>query len=128
MRADFKPEGWPAVVPRLVTSDVQGVVTFLRSTFGAEGEITPERPAEMRVFDAIIMVRDGGGIRQSSSAFLYVYVEDTDATYQRAIEAGAQEVEPPSDMPYGDRRATVLDIWGNTWQIATRQRPSSVHV
>jgi PhnB protein len=101
MHADFKPEGWPAVVPRLVTSDVQGVVTFLRSTFGAEGDIPRDRPAEMRIFDAIIMVSDGGAIPQSSSAFLYVYVEDTDATYQRAIEAGAREVEPPADMPYG---------------------------
>jgi PhnB protein len=123
MHADFKPVGWPAVVPRLVTSDVQGVVTFLRSTFGAEGDIPRDRPAEMRIFDAIIMVSDGGGIRQSSSAFLYVYVEDTDATYQRAIEAGAREVVPPADMPYGDRRATVQDVWGNTWQIATRKRP-----
>jgi PhnB protein len=123
MHADFKPVGWPAVVPRLVTSDVQGVVTFLRSTFGAEGDILPDRPAEMRIFDAIILVSDGGGIRQSSSAFLYVYVEDTDATYQRAIEAGARELEPPADMPYGDRRATVQDAWGNTWQIATRKRP-----
>ena len=123
MHADFKPVGWPAVVPRLVTSDVQGVVTFLRSTFGAEGDIPRDRPAEMRIFDAIIMVSDGGGIRQSSSAFLYVYVEDTDATYQREIEAGAREVEPPADMPYGDRRATVQDVWGNTWQIATRKRP-----
>ncbi|KAA3447787.1 bleomycin resistance protein [Mesorhizobium sp. SARCC-RB16n] len=122
MQADFKPVGWPAVVPRLVTSDVQGVVTFLRSTFGAEGDIAPGRPAEMRIFDSIIMVSDGGGIRQSSSAFLHVYVEDTDATYQRAIEAGAREVEPPADMPYGDRRATVQDIWGNTWQVATRRR------
>ena len=123
MEADFKPAGWPAVVPRLVTSDVQGVVTFLRSTFGAEGDIPPDRPAEMRIFDAIIMVSDGGGTRQSSPAFLYVYVEDTDATYQRAIDGGAREVEPPADMPYGDRRATVQDVWGNTWQVATRKRP-----
>jgi PhnB protein len=123
MEADFKPAGCPAVVPRLVTSDVQGVVAFLRSTFGAQGDFSPDRPAEMRIFDAIILVSDGGGIRQSSSAFLYVYVEDTDATYQRAIEAGARSIEPPTDMPYGDRRATVQDVWGNTWQIASRRRP-----
>src|SRR5690242_12422165 len=120
MQDDFKPEGWPAVVPRLVTSDVKGLVTFLRSTFGAEGDIPRGRPAEMRVFDAVILVSDGGRVRQLSSAFLYVYVEDTDATYQRAIIAGAREIEPPADMPYGDQRATVEDGWGNTWQIATR--------
>jgi uncharacterized glyoxalase superfamily protein PhnB len=76
----------------------------------------------MKIFDAIIMVSDGGDIRPSYPAFLYVYMEDTDATYHRAIEAGAREIEPPTDMPYGDRRATVQDAWGNIWQIATRRR------
>jgi PhnB protein len=123
MRDDFKPAGWPAVVPRLVTPDVQALVAFLRSTFGAEGEVPLGRPAEIRIYDAVIMVSDGAGVRASSSAFLYVYVEDTDAAFRRAIEAGAREVEPPTDMPYGDRRATVEDAWGNTWQIATRMRP-----
>jgi PhnB protein len=122
MEADFKPAGWPAVVPRLVTSDVEGLVTFLRAAFGAEGEILPSRPAEMRIFDAILLVSDGGGMRHASPAFLYVYVEDTDATFQRAIDAGAQSIEPPTDMPYGDRRATVQDRWGNTWQVATRRQ------
>ena len=123
MQADFKPVGWPAVVPRLLTSDVPGVVAFLRTTFGAEGDVPLGRPAEMRIDDAIIMVSDGGGLRQAFPAFLYVYVEDTDATYQRAIASGAREIEPPADMPYGDRRATVQDAWGNTWQIATHRRP-----
>jgi PhnB protein len=121
MPTDFKPAGWPTVVPRLVTSDVQGLVTFLRSTFGAHGDLSPGRPAEMKISDSIILVSDGDGIRQPSAAFLYVYVEDTDGTFRRAIEAGAEEIEPPADMPYGDRRATVQDPWGNTWQIATRR-------
>jgi uncharacterized glyoxalase superfamily protein PhnB len=51
--------------------------------------------------------------------FLYAYVSDADATYQRAIEAGARSLETPVDMPYGDRRAMVEDRWGNVWQIAT---------
>ena len=53
------------------------------------------------------------------NAFLYVYVDDTDAAYRRAIDAGARSLEEPSDMPYGDRRCMVEDRWGNTWQIAT---------
>ncbi|HEY3123564.1 MAG TPA: VOC family protein [Thermoanaerobaculia bacterium] len=53
------------------------------------------------------------------TAFLYVYVNDTDATYQRALDSGARSLEKPSDMPYGDRRCMVVDKWGNTWQIAT---------
>jgi uncharacterized glyoxalase superfamily protein PhnB len=53
------------------------------------------------------------------SAFLHVYVENADETYRRAIAAGAQSIEAPADMPYGDRRATVRDSWANVWQIAT---------
>jgi uncharacterized glyoxalase superfamily protein PhnB len=48
------------------------------------------------------------------------YVADTDATYQRALNAGARSLEEPFDTPYGDRRCMVEDKWGNTWQIATQ--------
>jgi uncharacterized glyoxalase superfamily protein PhnB len=53
-------------------------------------------------------------------AFLYVYVEDADRTYWRALAAGATSIEEPIDMPYGGRRAMVRGAWGNLWQIATR--------
>jgi RimJ/RimL family protein N-acetyltransferase len=52
-------------------------------------------------------------------AFLYLYVDDVDATYSRALEAGAVSVEEPENMPYGDRRGVVKDPCGNIWQIAT---------
>jgi uncharacterized glyoxalase superfamily protein PhnB len=60
------------------------------------------------------------GVRKPTTAFLYVYVRDADATYQRAIDAGARSLEEPSDLPYGDRRCMLEDKWGNTWQVATR--------
>ena len=52
-------------------------------------------------------------------ACLYVYVDDTDATFARAIASGATSLEDPRDTPYGDRRAMVRDPWDNIWQIAT---------
>ena len=58
---------------------------------------------------------------ETAPAFLIVYVNDTDAVYQRAIKSGATSLGDPSDMPWGDRWATVRDGWGNTWQIATAQ-------
>jgi len=52
-------------------------------------------------------------------AFLYVYVEDADSAYERAIAAGAVSLEAPSQTPYGDRRAMVRDPFGNVFQLAT---------
>jgi predicted enzyme related to lactoylglutathione lyase len=111
-----------SVTPRIVTDDVAGLVEFLRLTFGATGELEPDRPTVMRIGDSVIMV-SGVGPRPGTSAFLYVYVDDADATYRRARDAGARSLEEPLDTPYGDRRAMVEDRWGNVWQIATFKRP-----
>ena len=51
-------------------------------------------------------------------AFLYIYVEDADVAFRRALAAGATTLEPPLDTPYGDRRAMVRDPFGNVFQIA----------
>ena len=115
----FKPAGWSSVVPRIVTRDLTGLAGFLRDVFGAEGEVRSGAPTEIRIGDSIILISDGGGVREAMPAFLYVYVESADETYRRAIAAGAGSIETPADTPYGDRRATVRDAWANVWQIAT---------
>ena len=121
----FTPDGWPTVVPRLFTSDVAGLVGFLKRTFGARGEIRTGIPTEVKIGDSIIMVSDGGSARAPAAGFLYVYVADADAAYRTAIDAGAVSIEAPIDTPYGDRRAMVQDAWGNTWQIATHRGAGS---
>jgi uncharacterized glyoxalase superfamily protein PhnB len=115
---DWKPEGWHSVTPRLVARDPEGLVRFLQDAFGASGEFRSDVPSQMRIGDSIVMV-SGAGPRDVTSCFLYLYVEDADAAYRRAIEAGATSVEEPADMPYGDRRAMVEDPGGNVWQVAT---------
>ena len=120
--ARFQPDGWPTVTARIVTPDAQGLVAFIKTVFDARGEFHPGRPAELRIGDSMLMVSDGGGLRETFCAFLYVYVEDADATYERAMAANAVSLEVPANTPYGDRRAMVRDQWGNTWQIATRER------
>jgi PhnB protein len=117
----FTPDGWHTVTPRIFTGDVAGLVRFLEAVFNAEGDYRAGAPAEVTIGDSIVMISDGGGRRETMPAFLYVYVEDADETYRLALEQGAASVEKPMDTPYGDRRATVLDSWGNTWQIATRK-------
>ncbi len=106
-----KPEGWHTVTPRIVVRDVEKLIEFLKQTFGATGELRSAIPSEIRIGDSIIMV-SGAGVRDTMTAFLYVYVDDADATYQRAVEAGAISLEEPQDMPYGDRRGMVRDAWG----------------
>jgi PhnB protein len=109
--------GFHSVTPRIVVPDAAGLVAFLRTVFEATGEYTPDRPAEIRIGDSLVMVTPSGA-RDVFPAFLYVYVDDADATYRRALAAGASSMEEPLDTPYGDRRAMVRDTWDNVWQIA----------
>ncbi len=115
----YKPDGWRTVTPRVFTNDVAGLVGFLKTVFDAGGELQSGAPTEMSIGDSIVMISDGGSVRKAMPAFLYVYIENADETYERAIAAGAESIEGPADMPYGDRRATVQDSWSNIWQIAT---------
>jgi uncharacterized glyoxalase superfamily protein PhnB len=121
-RTSFAPPGKPTVTPRLFARDPKGLFAFVKRVFRATGTYREDRPSELRVGDSIIMLNDDS-VRGPSTAFLYVYVADTDAAYRRALAAGARSIETPSDMPYGDRRAMVEDSWGNTWQIATHLTP-----
>ena len=106
------------MTPRIVVDDPASVVAFLRAVFDADGEVHPDRPAEMRIGDCLVMVSGLLEGREPFAAFLYVYVRDADATYRRALAAGAVALEAPRDLPYGDRRATVRDRFGNVFQIA----------
>ncbi|MUL47801.1 VOC family protein [Mycobacterium sp. CBMA293] len=113
------PPGFHTVTPRLVVSDPERAVDFLRAVFGAVGDVHPDRPAEIRIGDSLVMVSSTLD-RGAFPAFLYIYVDDADRAYDRALAAGATSIEPPSDTPYGDRRAMVSDPFGNVFQIAHR--------
>lgn len=113
------PPGYHSVTPRMVVADVGAAVAFLRAVFRATGEVIEGRPAEIQVGDSRIMV-SAVGERELFPAFLYVYVDDADAAYERAVAAGAVTLEEPGDTPYGDWRAMVRDPSGNVFQIAHR--------
>ena len=114
------PEGWHSVTPRLVVNDTAKLVEFLKQAFGATGDFRTDRPSVIKIGDSIIMV-SSVGVREVMPTFLYLYVEDIDATYHRTLEAGATSLEVPWDTPYGDRRGMVKDPCGNIWQIATHR-------
>lgn len=115
--AESLPEGWHSVTPRLVARDPAKLVAFLKDAFDAEGDYATARPSVMKLGDSIVMVSEVGP-REPTAALLYLYVDDVDATYRRAIKSGAVSLEEPADMPYGDRRAMITDPCGNDWQIA----------
>jgi uncharacterized glyoxalase superfamily protein PhnB len=110
-------QGYHSVTPRIVVADAAAQVAFLRAVFHATGEHQADRPAELRIGDSLVLVTPAG-VRAPFPAFLYVYVDDADAAYRRALAAGAVSLEEPLDTPYGDRRAMVRDPFGNVWQVA----------
>jgi PhnB protein len=112
------PAGWHTITPRIVARDAASLVEFIKEVFQARGDFRADVPSEIQIGDSRILI-SGAGPRDVMPAFLYVYVPDTDITYQRALAAGALSLEEPRDLPYGDRRGMVKDRWGNVWQIAT---------
>ena len=117
--ARHKPDDRPTVVPRLFAQDVAGLVAFLKNAFDAKGDLVLNRPTELVIGDSVLMIADGGGVREPTSSAFYIYVADADAAWASAVKAGAESYAEPEDTPWGDRRAIVNDPWGNHWQIAT---------
>lgn len=120
--ANSLPEGWHTITPRLAVHEPAKLVKFLADAFGATGQYRSDRPSIIKVGDSILMVSDAA-FRRSAPGFFYLYVDDADETYRRALAAGAVSIEAPADTPYGDRRAMIADPCGNDWQIATYRQP-----
>ncbi|HYT48939.1 MAG TPA: VOC family protein [Pyrinomonadaceae bacterium] len=122
-------EGFRTITPYLVVSDVHTEVEFLTQAFSAEGQIYGLGTqggfhAEYQIGESRIMVGGGGaGSAWKGDAFpgsIHLYVEDVDAVYQRALQAGAKSLYAPMDQPYGDRDCGVQDVGGNQWYLGTR--------
>jgi uncharacterized glyoxalase superfamily protein PhnB len=104
----------------MFVDDVEQAVTFLRSVFGAIAKVEAGRPTDVHIGDSVILVSSSAE-RERFPAFLYVYVNNADATHRKAVRAGARTIEEPVDTPYGDRRCMFEDASGNVYQVAHRQ-------
>lgn len=119
------PEGFHTVTPYLLLHDIEGFLGFITKAFGAEVMQRHDTPdgkvmhAQIAVGDSPIMMGDPGPMGVMPGG-LYLYVNDVDEVYARAIAAGAESIGEPADQFYGDRQGGVKDSWGNTWWIATR--------
>jgi uncharacterized glyoxalase superfamily protein PhnB len=101
----------------MFVSDVEAAVEFLRDVFGAAAQLESGRPTDVHIGDSVVLVSSAAE-REPFPSFLYIYVEDADSTYRRAMRAGARSIEGPIDTPYGDRRAMFQDSFGNIYQVA----------
>jgi PhnB protein len=120
------PQGFRTITPFLHPRGAERMIEFLRQAFGAETIEEPDRSpdgkiahAAMRIGDSLIEMGEAHGEWQPMEAGIHLYVDDADAVYRRAVEAGATTVYPPTNAPYGERAAYVVDPFGNHWYIGT---------
>jgi uncharacterized glyoxalase superfamily protein PhnB len=121
-----RPKGHHTVTPGFVVSGATKVLTFLEKAFGGALVERYDMPdgsiahCEMRLGDSVVMFGEAGGKHPPMPAMLSLYVDDgpaVDATYAKAVSAGATSVTKPQDQFYGYRSATVKDPGGNHWTI-----------
>jgi uncharacterized glyoxalase superfamily protein PhnB len=128
-------EGFRTVTPYMVVPDVHAEAKFLKQTFGVTGQIHGLGSqggfhAEYDIGGSMIMVGGGGEGSQWKGTplptYIHLYVEDVDAVYEKAVQAGATNVSPPAARPYGDRECGFRDPGGNQWFVATHQGESFI--
>lgn len=127
------PEGYATVTPSLVFDDSAQAITWYARALGAEEVTRAVGPdgkvmhAEIKIGGSRIMLNDammGGKSVQSyggSPANLWLYVEDCDELFARAVAAGAKVEMPLGDMFWGDRFGAVQDPFGYRWSLATHK-------
>jgi len=118
--------GFRTITPFLHPRGVERMMEFLEKAFGGQAIEPPDKApdgtivhATMRIGDSLIEMGEAHGEWQPMQAGIHLYVDDCDAVYQRAVAAGASTISPPTDTPYGERGAYVVDPLGNHWYIGT---------
>ena len=131
------PEGFHTVTPYLVQQDTKRALEFYKRAFGAETRNLMPGPngkvmhAELKIGDSILFLSDefpemspetkSPASAGCVTASMFLYVSDVDATFKKAVDAGARAVMPVTDMFWGDRFGKVADPFGHHWGIATHK-------
>jgi PhnB protein len=125
MPVEYKPAEHHTVTPYLVVEGAERLMTFITTVLDGTETVRMQGPdgriahAEMRVGDSIVMLADTPAPGEETASMLHLYVPDSDATYKRAMEAGATSLREPQDEFYGDRMSGVRDSTGIKWYFAT---------
>lgn len=127
------PEGYPRVTPYLAIDGAAAAIEFYAAVLDAKERVRMPAPggkvghAELQIGDSVIMLADeapdmdhlGPKSLGGTPVGLMVYVEDVDATFAKALSAGAVEKGPVEDKFYGDRSGSFEDPWGHLWHVAS---------
>ncbi|MEO6410901.1 MAG: VOC family protein [Burkholderiaceae bacterium] len=126
------PDGYQAVTPYLIVSGAARALDFYKQIFGATETMRLAGPngiahSEFRIGQSVVMLADespdmgykGPVALGGSPVSLMLYVADVDATFRRALAAGAVQQRPVQDQFYGDRSGTLEDPFGHIWTVAT---------
>ena len=139
MRVKPKPDGYHSVTPYLSIKGAAEAIDFYKRAFGAAELFRLTAPsgvighAEIKIGDSSIMLADPcdeSAFRSpqslgGSSVGLHVYVENVDAQFAQAVDAGAKIIKPVQDQFYGDRTGTLEDPFGHVWFLATHKEDLS---
>src|SRR5688572_17901790 len=121
----YVPEGMRTITPFLHPIGAAKLIDFMKDAFDAAEVSREQSPdgmihhATVRIGDSLIEMGEAHGEAQPMPPALYMYVEDVEASYQRALAAGATSLQVPTEQGYGDRTAWVKDAWGNIWYLAS---------
>jgi PhnB protein len=131
------PEGYQSLTPMFIFKDAGKAIDFYKRAFGAEERFVMPGPdgkgvmhAEVRIGTSVIMMGEENSDCPSKSAettggspvSFYIYLENVDEAFKRAVEAGSRIQMPVEDMFWGDRMGTVLDPFGYSWSLASHTR------
>jgi PhnB protein len=131
MSATWRPKGFHAITPNIVVKDAEQAIAFLKKGLGftenyrlttSDGQVSH---CELQLGDSVLNL--GGSMEgwPAHSLIAQIYVEDSDALFARAVEAGATALMPMTDMFFGSREGRVVDPIGNVWTIATLKQDVS---
>jgi PhnB protein len=124
----YMPAGLHTLNVYLHPLRAEPLIKFIERAFGASGVekyASPEgviHHAHLTIGDSVVEMGEAHGPYQPMPTMFYLYVPNVDASYRRAVEAGATSISEPADQPYGDRTAAVRDAFGNQWYLATQLR------
>lgn len=127
MDTHFKPENYNSVSPYFIVRGAQTFIDLMKAIFDAKELRRYDHPdgtimhAEIQMDDSVIMVSDATEKYPPVPMVMHVYVPNVDETFDRAVKAGCEVIDPPKDSVNDpDRRATFTDFSGNMWSVGTQ--------